>query len=115
MQVSPVWTAGAGTFQDEAIRAAGARNVGASVQDFKEFSLEKLVAADPDWLILTTMAGSPEQMKRDVLASPALQRLTAVKTGRLLLLNADEIDRPGPRLVNAIEAMQKAFYPEEKR
>ena len=31
IQASPVWTAGKHTFQDEAIRAAGARNVGDSV------------------------------------------------------------------------------------
>jgi len=111
VQVSPVWTAGAGTFQDEAIRAAGARNLGASVQDFREFSLEKLVAADPDFLLVTTMRGTPDQMKRDVLASPALSRLTAVRQRRLLLLNADEIDRPGPRLVNAIETMARGFHP----
>ena len=84
------------------------------MQDFKEFSLEKLIAADPDWLLVTTMAGSPEQMKREVLANPALQRLTAVRQGRILLLNADEIDRPGPRLVKAIEQMAGAFYPERR-
>ena len=112
VQISPVWTAGRGTFQDEAIRAAGAINAGASVQDFKEFSTEKLLAADPDFLLVTTMQGDLQQTKREVLANPVLKRLTAAKRGRVLMLEADEIDRPGPRLVNAVETMARAFYPE---
>ncbi len=111
-QVSPVWTAGRGTFQDEAIRAAGARNAGASVQDFREFSVEKLLAADPDFLLVSAMAQDPNQMKREVLANPALKRLTAAKRGRILALDADLISRPGPRLIEAIEAMARTFYPD---
>ena len=69
------------------------------------------MAADPDFLLVTTMQGDPNQMKRDVLNSPVLKRLTAAKRGRVSLLAADEIDRPGPRLVSAIETMARAFYP----
>lgn len=113
LQVSPLWTAGAGTFQDDAIRAAGARNVAADVKEFKPYSIESLTAADPDFLLLSTMEGDPERMKREVEASPALHGLSAVKNGRLVVLEADPIMRPGPRIVRAVEAMARAFYPEQ--
>ena len=112
LQIGPVWTAGSGTFQDEAIRAAGARNAGSRVKGFREFSLESLVAADPDFLLVATMTGDPDMMKRQVLSHPVLKRLTAVRRGRLVVIEEDEIMRAGPRIVNAVAAMAKAFYPD---
>jgi iron complex transport system substrate-binding protein len=111
LQTSPIWTAGSGTFQDDAIRAAGARNIAASKRGFSPFGVESLLAADPDFLLLSTMAGDPDRMKREVLANPVYRRLSAARKGRMILLEADEIMRPGPRLVNAVEAMARAFYP----
>lgn len=111
LQTSPIWTAGSGTFQDDAIRAAGARNLAATKRGFAPFGVESLLAADPDFLLLSTMAGDPDRMKREVVANPVYKRLSAVKEGRMILLDADEIMRPGPRLVNAVEAMARALYP----
>jgi len=112
LQVMPPWTAGSGTFQDDAIRSAGGRNVADDVRGFKAYSMESLVAKDPDFLLLSTMEGDPERMRREVLEHPALRQLTAVKEGRLLLLDADPLMRAGPRIVEAVEAMAHAFYPE---
>ena len=112
LQIGPVWTAGKDTFQDEALRAAGARNAGSRVTGFKEFSTEWLIAADPDFLLVATMGGDSGAMKRQVLSNPVLKRLTAAREGRILVLNDDEIMRPGPRLVNGIAAMARAFYPD---
>jgi len=111
LQVTPVWTAGSGTFQDDAIRAAGARNIAGQVKGFRAFSTESLVAADPDFLLLSTMQGDPQRMKREVVASPALRRLSAVQGDGIVLLEADPIMRAGPRIVEAVEAMVSAFYP----
>ena len=112
LEVSTLYTAGAGTFQDDAIRAAGGRNVAAVKRGFVPFSVESLTAADPDFLLLSTMEGDPERMKREVLASPALRGLSAVREGRLVVLEADPIMRPGPRIVEAVEEMGRGFYPE---
>jgi iron complex transport system substrate-binding protein len=111
LQTSPIWTAGSGTFQDDAIRLAGARNIAVGKHGFAPFGVESLLAADPRFLLLSTMAGDPGRMEREVLANPVYRHLSAVKERRLVLLEADEIMRPGPRLVNAVEAMARAFYP----
>lgn len=112
LQVTPVWTAGSGTFQDDAMRAAGGRNIAREMKGFRAFSTESLLAADPDFLLLSTMEGDPDRMKREVVASPALRRLSAVQGDGIVLLEADPIMRPGPRIVEAVEAMAEAFYPE---
>ena len=112
LQVAPLWTAGSRTFQDDAMRAAGARNIAAAKVGFVPYSMEMLLAADPDFLLLSTMEGNPEWMKREVLAKSAFRRLSAARNDRLVVLEADPIMRPGPRIVEAIEAMAKAFYPE---
>ena len=113
IQVSPVWTAGRGTFQDDAIRAAGASNVGRSVDGFREFSNESLLAANPDFLLASTMEGAAMRMKRDIESNPVLNQLRAVRAGRVIVLDGDEVMRPGPRVVNAVEAMARGFYPEQ--
>jgi len=112
LQIAPLWTAGSQTFQDDAIRAAGARNIAASEVGFVPYSMETLLAADPDFLLLSTMEGDPERMKREVLAKSSFRRLSAARNDRLVVLDADPIMRPGPRIVEGVEAMAKAFYPE---
>ena len=112
LQVMPPWTAGSGTFQDDAIRAAGGRNVAADLRGFRAYSMESLVAKDPDFMLLSTMNGNPDRMRQDVLASPALRQLSAVREDHMLVLEAAPIMRAGPRIVEAVEAMAQAFYPE---
>jgi len=110
--INPLWTAGSGTFQDDAIRAAGGRNIASKRKGFTPFSTESLMATDPTFLLLSTMEGDPDQMRRDALADPVMKRLTAARTNHLLVLEANHIMRPGPRIVDAIEVMAKAFYPD---
>jgi iron complex transport system substrate-binding protein len=109
--MNPLWTAGSGTFQDDAIRAAGARNIAADKKGFTPFSAELLMAADPNFLLLSTMEGNPDQMRRDVLADPVMKRLSAARRNHLIILEANHIMRPGPRIVDAVEAMARALYP----
>lgn len=112
LQVVPLWTAGAGTFQDDAMRAAGCRNIAADVDGFGSYATESLLARDPDFLLLSTMDDDPERMKREVLATSGLRHLSAVRDDHVLVLDADPIMRPGPRIVEAVETMAAAFYPE---
>ncbi len=112
LQVAPPWTAGAGTFQDDAIVAAGGINIAHDMKGFGAYSIETLAAKDPRFLLLSTMDGDRTRMKKDVMASPALRRLSAVESGRMVVLESDPLMRAGPRIVEAVEAMARAFYPE---
>lgn len=111
LQVMPPWTAGSGTFQDDAIRAAGGVNIASDVKGFAAFSTETLVAKDPGYLLLSTMNGDRARMKTEVVGNPVLRQLSAVKHGRMLVLESDPLMRAGPRIVDAVEAMSRGFYP----
>jgi iron complex transport system substrate-binding protein len=111
LQVMPPWTAGAGTFQDDAIRSAGAVNIASDLKGFAAYSTETLVARDPGYLLLSTMDGDRGRMKTEVMGNPVLRQLSAVKRGRMLVLDSDPLMRAGPRIVDAVEAMARGFYP----
>ncbi len=108
----PLMTSGGGTFITEAIAAAGGRNVFAqSREQWPTISLEYVLAADPDWLLSGTDHGA--KMDARILASrPGWRNLSAVRAGRIALVDADSINRAGPRLADAVEALARIFHPD---
>lgn len=106
----PLMTAGPGSFAHDMIALAGGRNVAAdTAQPYPKFSLEALVAADPA-VIVTPF----EETARDLAAGrrPGWRGLRAVRDGRIAVVNQDLTSRPGPRLVDGLEAMARAIHPE---
>ncbi len=58
-------------------------------------------------------AAAAEQQLRDVLARPEVASLPAVRSGRTHAIDADGlIVRPGPRLVDGVEALAELFHPD---
>lgn len=105
------WTAGSGTFIDQLIEMAGGENVAASMEGaWGQFSLEALLMADPEIILLGDAAygTTPEQ----VAARPGWESITAVKDGNVLPFNDDTVSRPGPRLVDALEELARVLHPE---
>ncbi len=105
------WTTGSGTFQSVLIDLAGGTNVAAEVTNWGQFSLEQLVAVDPQVIVFAT--GSFIPTTADSLAArPGWGGLSAVAEGRVYPLDTNWVDRPGPRLVEALEAMARFIHPE---
>jgi len=107
------WTAGPGSFVDALISLAGGENVAAQAQGpWIQFSMEELVNSDPEIILVDSMHGtaviSPEEIKRIA----AWQGITAVKEDRIGLVDGDLVNRPGPRIVQGLEAMAKIIHPE---
>jgi iron complex transport system substrate-binding protein len=73
-------------------------------------SLEQVVAADPAFIILgDSMWGiTPEA----VAARPGWENLSAVKNGQVLPFDDNLVSRPGPRLVDGLEALARLLRPE---
>lgn len=109
----PLMTAGPGSFIHDALVAAGGVNVAADApKPFCEYSLESVIQKDPQ-AIVTTMPESYEALKSK--KRPGWEKVTAVREGRILLLDPDLITRPGPRLVEAIEQLARFLYPDVVR
>ena len=99
------WTCGEGTFVDRLLELAGGDNLGRRGDErYYQMSLEQLVLADPE-SILVSSSRSSELVLAAVRRRPGWSELSAVKAGRVWSLDEDLITRPGPRLVDGLEAM----------
>lgn len=105
------WTIGTDTFQDVLIRIAGGENIAADVQGYVLFSLEELVARDPTVMIFSAgpwVTTTPESVSE----RPGWGDIAAVANEEVYGIDANWIDRPGPRMVDALEAMAMILHPE---
>lgn len=98
----PLYVAARETFADDLLRLCGAENaVPPGVRGWPQYSLEAVVAADPDALILFGRAASGESPLDHVRRDPRWARLRAVRTGSVFVVDEDKFSRPGPRLPEA--------------
>ena len=105
----PLMTAGQGTFPDSLITLAGGTNLGAGAgESWPIYSLETLVAQDPDVIVLATHGKSAESLK----SLGGWNTMTAVKNGKVYLIDSNVASRSGPRIVDALENMARYIHPE---
>jgi len=104
------WTAGPGSFIDELITMAGGTNVAAKASaPYVAYSIEQIIAADPEVIILPDQYVVSPQVLKD---HPAWKKTSAVKNNRVITVNGDIISRAGPRLAQGLEAVAKIIHPE---
>jgi len=110
---SKPYTAGVGTFIHLIINRAGGANFTelAGITDpYPQVSLEQLVVMPPDFIILgDSMWGTTPEV---VAGRPGWDVLTAVMEGRVFPFDDNLVSRPGPRLVDGLEALAKLLHPE---
>lgn len=76
-------------------------------------ALEDLVAADPELILLGDAAYDASITPETVAARPGWGAMTAVEDGRVLVVAEDPvITRPGPRVVDGLEALARAIHPD---
>ena len=104
------YTAGPGSFVDLLITRAGGTNIGAGLQgQWAQISLEQLVVANPAIILLGDAAYGETPEK--VAQRPGWGTLTAIQTGQVFPFDDNLVSRPGPRLVDGLEAMAKLLHP----
>ena len=99
---NPLFTVGRGTLLDEMLSLAGGTNV-VDEPGYVAYSAEQVITANPQVYFATNGSGVTieEVIKREGFAD-----ITAVRDGRVILLDEDVVSRPGPRFVEGI----RAFY-----
>jgi iron complex transport system substrate-binding protein len=112
----PIWSVGSQSWENELIEKAGGINIFAD-QNLKYFetSTEAVIERNPDVMIFPLghgaeppFWGSFDQVK----ARPGWDAISAVQNDRLYVIDADIIARPGPRIVDALEAIAESIHPE---
>jgi iron complex transport system substrate-binding protein len=105
------FTAGPGSFVDLLISRAGGFNIGAGLQgQWAQISLEQLVVANPNVIILGDSAYGETPEK--VAQRTGWETLSAIQNGQVFPFDDNLVSRPGPRLVDGLEAMAKLLHPE---
>jgi iron complex transport system substrate-binding protein len=105
------FTAGPGTFVDLLIQQAGGENVGSSLgSSWPQISIEQLIILNPDMILLGDAAYGVTT--DSVKQRAGWNALTAVKNERIYPINDILVTRPGPRLVDGLEALAKLLHPD---
>ncbi|WP_422923395.1 ABC transporter substrate-binding protein [Singulisphaera sp. PoT] len=111
----PLMTAGPGTFIGRMIEVAGGINTFGDVSiRYPRPSEEEVLARSPEIILASTgamnggSAGEPARRQR-ILSRAGWDRLPAIRGDRISFLDEDLVSRPGPRLVEGLEAMAKAL------
>jgi iron complex transport system substrate-binding protein len=107
-----IYTAGKDSFLASLVETAGGEPITGDAQGV--IQPEELVVADPELILLGDAAYQPRVTPADVRErGPAWQRLTAVQEDAIIPMPEDVlITRPGPRIVDGLEALAAAIHPE---
>ena len=106
-----IFTVGPGSYIHDLIEIAGGTNIAAkAVGAYPQLSAEEILRADPEVIVLAAApySAKPEQ----VAARTGWSAISAVKNGRIVSIESNLINRPGPRVGEAAEAYARLVHPE---
>ena len=105
------YTPGPGSFIDDIITLSGGANVAASAKSaYTQINAEEVIAANPEIIILSDAAYgiSVESVK----ARKGWSVIPAVKNDKAFPIDDNLVSRPGPRIIDGLEAAAKLIHPE---
>ena len=107
-----IYTAGERSFLASLIETAGGEPVTGDALS-TSIELEELVAVDPELILLGDATYDPTITPETVAQRQGWETMTAVDDGRVVVVSEDVvITRPGPRIVDGLEALARAIHPD---
>ncbi|MBF8293671.1 MAG: Cobalamin-binding protein [Bacteroidetes bacterium] len=109
LSLNPIVAIGPGTFLDELITLANGRNIAHnSTTAYPLLSREEILRRQPDVIIAT----NDIVRSTDDLFSPypEWKSLTAVQNKRVAIVDASIVSRPGPRIIDGLDAVVRAIH-----
>jgi iron complex transport system substrate-binding protein len=98
---SPILTIGRGSYLDELVQIAGAKNIFGDLTDpSPQVSLEEIVRRNPDFILVAP--ATAKQLRE----SATWRSVPAVREGRLLIVDTLLVGRPGVRLGEAARSLR---------
>jgi iron complex transport system substrate-binding protein len=106
----PLTVAGGKSFIQDVLRRAGGTNVAHGLSEmYPKLDPERLITLDPAVVLFPI---GDDKTKLDRLKGRAgIRQTSAGRTGRIYTLNPDWLMRPGPRIVNGVEAVAHLLHP----
>ena len=103
----PLSTVGPGSFVYDLLRRAGCDPVTNTARtQYPTWSVEQLVADDPDVYLVDSLAARSAHL---VARRPGFRAIGAVARGQVVVVESDLVTRPGPRVVEGLEALNDAL------
>ncbi len=102
-----IYTTGKQTFMDEMLSVIHAKNAAGDQTGWVQMTEESIIKRNPDAIVTIDGASLADLKKRD-----GWKAIKAVKEKQVFQLNTDLASRPGPRLVEGVEALAKSIYPD---
>ncbi|HEX9759629.1 MAG TPA: cobalamin-binding protein [Candidatus Acidoferrales bacterium] len=108
----PLITVGYETFLFDAVRWAGGESVVKTSQEWPRLNLEEAIRLEPEYIVIAEMrAEGVERTAQDLRTRRGWRDMDAVRNNRFGVLDVT-INRPGPRLVDAIERLARQLHPD---
>ena len=109
-EVSPLewglWAGCKGTFMDEIAEICGLTNAFADLEGWQSISEEQVLDRDPDYIVTTSMYwGEGPTPEEEIKGRAGWDVLKAVQNNQVFNADSNAITRPGPRLMEAAEAL----------
>ncbi len=112
MGKDPLISVGQGSFAHDLIELAGGRNVAAqSSSRYRRYTLEEILLADPEVIIICSMIPDDPCLTQKRWWKK-WTNMSAVRNGRIYVIEANLLTRPGPRMVEGLMKIAKAIHPE---
>ncbi|MBD1378713.1 ABC transporter substrate-binding protein [Metabacillus arenae] len=114
LEVQPapeIYTAGKNTFMNELLTLVGAKNAAADQEGWVKITEEAIIELNPD-VIVTTYGYYSENPVEQIKSREGWDSVTAVRDGQIYDIHSDLVSRTGPRLVEGVEQLAKAIYPD---
>lgn len=101
-----LWTCGKKTYINDLILKAGGENIADFREGWFEINIETLISKNPDIIIVLSRNEKDFlEIKNFLCSLPGITVVQAVKNNLIFSLNLDIVERPGPRIVDALEEM----------
>ncbi|WHY79668.1 ABC transporter substrate-binding protein [Neobacillus sp. WH10] len=114
VEVSPapeIYTSGKNTFMDEMLSVINAENIANDQEGWVKIDQEAMIKRNPD-VVITTYGYYVKNPTEQVLSRQGWESVNAVKNKQVIDVDSDRVTRSGPRIVEGVEELAKAVYPE---
>ena len=109
-----IYTVGPGSYIHDLIELAGGTNIASrAASAYPQLSVEEIIRSDPEIIVVgaADYAAKPAQ----IAARAGWGAISAVRSGRILTVDANLMNRPGPRVGEAALAYARLLHPEAFR
>ncbi|GHH96826.1 ABC transporter substrate-binding protein [Neobacillus kokaensis] len=114
VEVSPapeIYSPGNNTFMNEMLTIINAENITSDLNGWAKIDQEAMIKRNPD-VILTTYGYYVKNPVDQVLSRKGWENVNAVKNKQVIDVDSDRVTRSGPRIIEGVEDLAKAIYPE---